>query len=80
MKFIAVPGLHACLFFLVGFTLYYDGQVNRPAKRMTIDNCGTLHLNGIPTIEKTLNLLQVDHRDRGIDILPVWGNTGFLES
>ena len=79
MKFIAVPGLHACLLFLVGFPLYYDRQVNRPAKRMTLDNWDTLHLNGTPTVEKTLHL-QVDHRDRGIDMLHVWGHTGFLES
>ena len=72
MKFIAVPGLHACLFFLVGFPLYYDRRVNRPAKRMTLDNWDALHLNGTPAVEKTLNLLQVDHRDRGIDMLHVW--------
>ena len=47
---------------------------------MTLDNWDALHLNGTPAIEKTLNLLQVDHRDRGIDMLHVWGITGFLES
>ena len=80
MKFIAVPGLHACLILLVGLPLYYDRQVNRPAKRMTLDKWDTLNLTGGLNVEKTLNLLQVDHRDHGIDMLHVWGNTRFLES
>lgn len=83
MKLIAVPGLHACLIFLVGLPLYYDKQVNRPAKRMTIEKWDTLHLKGNVSTErheKTLNLLQVHHKDHGIDMLHVWGNTVFLES
>ena len=82
MKFVAVPGLHLCLILLVGLPLYYDRQVNRPAKRMTLRKWDTLHLKGkfiLARHEKTLNLLQVNHEDHKIDMLHVWGNTSFLE-
>ena len=83
VKFVAVPGLHACLILLVGLPLYYDRQVNRPAKRMTFGKWDTLHLKGSLSSrrhEKTLDLLQVDHEDHKIDMLHVWGNTAFLDS
>lgn len=82
MKFVAVPGLHVCLILLVGLPLYYDRQVNRPAKRMTFGKWDTLHLKGkfsSKVHEKTLNLLQVDHNLHDIDMLHIWGNTAFLE-
>ena len=83
MKFVAVPGLHGCLILLVGLPLYYDRQVSRPAKRMTFGIWDTLHLKGkfsSARHEKTLNLLQVDHKAPDIDMLHVWGNTAFLDS
>ena len=83
MKLVAVPGLHGCLIFLVGVPLFYDRQVSRPAKRMTFGTWDTLHLKGkfsSARHEKTLNLLQVDHKNPDIDMLHVWGNTAFLDS
>lgn len=67
----------------MGLPLFYDRQVNRPAKRMTFGKWDTLHLKGkfsSARHEKTLNLLQVDHPDHGVDMLHVWGNTAFLDS
>ena len=50
---------------------------------MTYGKWDTLHLKGkFSSVqhEKTLNLLQVDHKDHGIDMLHVWGNTAILDS
>ena len=83
VKYIAIPGLHVCLIGLVGLPIYYDRQVNRPAKRMTLDKWDAVHFRGefdSEQHEKTLNFLQVDDKDHGIDVLHVWGNTAFLES
>ncbi|KAL9636906.1 MAG: hypothetical protein Q9204_002076 [Flavoplaca sp. TL-2023a] len=43
IKVVAIPGLHACLVLLVGIPLYYDSQVNQPAKHMTLDSWDRLH-------------------------------------
>ncbi len=83
MKFIAVPGLHACLVLLVGFPLYYDRQLNRPAHSMTLDTWDALQFKGTITSEQrevTLNLLQVNDTTHEVDVLHAWGNTAFLES
>ncbi|KAL8894530.1 MAG: hypothetical protein Q9192_004242 [Flavoplaca navasiana] len=83
VKVVAVPGLHACLILLLGIPLYYDSQVNQPAKHMTVDSWDCLHLKpteSAPRLERSLRLLQVDDKDNHKDILHMWGNPFFLDS
>ncbi|KAL8894123.1 MAG: hypothetical protein Q9192_004597 [Flavoplaca navasiana] len=83
VKVVAIPGLHACLVLLLGIPLYYDTQINQPAKHMTLDSWDHLHLKpteSAPQLERSLRLLQVDDKDNHKDILHMWGNTFFLDS
>ena len=83
VKVVAIPGLHACLVLLIGIPLYYDRQVNQPAKHMTLDSWDRLHLKpteSAPLLERSLLLLQVDDKDNHKDILHMWGNPFFLDS
>ncbi len=62
--------------------MYYDSQVNRPAKHMTLDVWDRLHLQNteLPQPQGSLHLLQVDDEANDKDILHVWGNPFFLDS
>ena len=82
VKFVAIPGLHACLVLLVGLPLYYDRLVNLPAKYMTVETWDILNISGLSEhhLERTLHLLQVDDPALGKDILHIRGNTTFIDT
>lgn len=77
VTFIAVPGLHGSLLFMLGIPLLYDLQTSRPATHISAAKYKALY-SGIDT--KTYRLRVLQSRVNGGDVVHFRGNTDFFDT